>query len=123
MPSTLLDARSMSLNHGLRTVLAGVDVRVDARTRLGLVGPNGSGKSTLLRILAGLQVPDSGTVSRPGSVGYLPQLVGALARTTTLRGELLERLGVAAAERELGTLAGRLASGDLSASEPSRRGA
>jgi ATPase subunit of ABC transporter with duplicated ATPase domains len=118
MPPTLLDARSISLNYGLHTVLDGVDVRVDARTRLGLVGPNGSGKSTLLRILAGLQVPDSGTVSRPGSIGYLPQLVGGPARTATVRAELLERLGVAAAERELGTLAGRLASGDLSATEP-----
>jgi ATPase subunit of ABC transporter with duplicated ATPase domains len=118
MPSTLLDARAISVNYGLRTVLDGVDVRVDARTRLGLVGPNGSGKSTLLRILAGLQHPDAGTLSRPGSIGYLPQLVGALAPTATVRAELLERLGVAPAERELGRVTGRLESGDLSATEP-----
>ncbi|MGI8713940.1 MAG: ABC-F family ATP-binding cassette domain-containing protein [Solirubrobacteraceae bacterium] len=117
MPSTLLDARSISRSFGSRTVLDGVDVRVDAGTRLGLVGPNGSGKSTLLRILACLEAPDSGSVLRPGSVGYLPQLVGGVACTATVRGELLKRLGVAAAERELEALGARLASGDLSVTE------
>jgi ATP-binding cassette subfamily F protein uup len=40
-----------------------------------MVGRNGSGKSTLLRILAGLNQPDSGEVTRRRElmVGYLPQ--------------------------------------------------
>ena len=44
--------------------------------RIGVVGPNGIGKSTLLRLLAGLEPPDSGAVTRepPGlAVTYLPQ--------------------------------------------------
>lgn len=39
----------------------------------GLIGLNGTGKSTLLRLLLGERTPMSGTVERPGSVGYLPQ--------------------------------------------------
>ena len=41
-----------------------------------VVGPNGAGKTTLLRILAGLLVPDEGTVEIPGDRhlrGYIPQ--------------------------------------------------
>ena len=53
MPSTLLDARSITRHHGARTILQDVDVRVDASTRLALIGPNGSGKSTLLRAWPG----------------------------------------------------------------------
>ena len=42
--------------------------------RIGLVGRNGVGKSTLLSLIAGTRAPASGTVSRAGVVGVLPQL-------------------------------------------------
>ena len=54
----------------------------------GLVGANGTGKSTLLRILAGDISPDGGTVSRSGSVAYVPQDVAhrADARADSVMG-------------------------------------
>jgi ATPase subunit of ABC transporter with duplicated ATPase domains len=125
MPSTLLDARSIARHHGARTILDSVDLRVDAGSRLALIGPNGSGKSTLLRILAGLERPDAGTVRAHGTVGYLPQLATETETEATggggpatVRGTILERIGVAAAERRLDALAARLAAGDLTAVEP-----
>jgi len=53
---------------GTRTILAGVSLGLDDGARIGVVGPNGAGKSTLLRLLAGLQVPDEGRVTRAGSL-------------------------------------------------------
>jgi iron(III) transport system ATP-binding protein len=43
-------------------VLHGVDIEVDAGATLALLGPSGCGKTTLLRTVAGLEVPDPGTV-------------------------------------------------------------
>jgi ATPase subunit of ABC transporter with duplicated ATPase domains len=120
MPSTLLDARRITRHHGARTLLDAVDLRVDAGSRIGLIGPNGSGKSTLLRILAGLETPDAGTVAVRGTVGYLPQLAGggAAARDASVRTTILERIGVAPAQRRVDALADALAAGDFDALEP-----
>jgi len=132
MSSALLDARQIVRRHGDQTVLAGVDLRVDAASRIALVGPNGAGKSTLLRIAAGLEEPDGGTVARRGSIGYLPQLAdeadGADAASAppadgpaparggaTVRETILERIGVAPAARELERQTARLDDGDLDA--------
>jgi biotin transport system ATP-binding protein len=51
--------------YGERTVLHGVDVTLTEK-RIGIVGANGSGKSTLARMINGLVVPTSGTVTVDG---------------------------------------------------------
>ena len=118
MPATLLDAHNISRRYGDRTVLDGVDLRVDAGSRIGLIGPNGSGKSTLLRIMAGRERPDSGVVRRFGSVGYLPQMAAEGSRALTVRDTILERVGLAAADHEVERWASALVAGDLAAVEP-----
>ncbi|WP_079406361.1 ABC transporter ATP-binding protein [Streptomyces sp. 3211] len=47
-------------------VVRGVGLDIAPGETVGLVGPNGSGKSSLLRCLAGLRVPDTGTVRYDG---------------------------------------------------------
>lgn len=48
----------------MKTLLAGVNLEVGPRERLGLIGTNGSGKSTLLKLMAGLEPPGEGLVRR-----------------------------------------------------------
>jgi ATPase subunit of ABC transporter with duplicated ATPase domains len=71
-----LAARTITKSFGDTVVLDGLSLTVAPSSRIGVVGPNGVGKSTLLRVLAGIEEPDSGAVTRrpPGlSVAYLAQ--------------------------------------------------
>lgn len=56
-----------------RRVLTDISLTVSSGEIAALIGENGSGKSTLLRIAAGLDEPDAGRVTAPGSVGIFHQ--------------------------------------------------
>jgi putative ABC transport system ATP-binding protein len=60
-------------------ILKDIDLHIGHGEAVGLVGPSGSGKSTLLMVMAGLERPDSGTVTVAGQdLGRLDE--DALAR-------------------------------------------
>jgi len=105
----LLSTSDLTKSYGDRTVLAGVSLAVDPGHRTGLVGENGVGKSTLLRLLAGLEDPDSGSITRPPDLGYLHQEL-PYGPTTTV-GQVVEDAlaGVRDIERELESAATALA--------------
>jgi len=91
----LLGAESLHVEYPTRVVFDGVTLGVDEGDRIGIVGRNGDGKSTLLRILAGVQEPDSGQVTRRGgtTIGVLSQaddLDPDLAVGPTIVGERAE---------------------------------
>ncbi|MGW3660800.1 ABC-F family ATP-binding cassette domain-containing protein [Streptomyces sp. NPDC005151] len=73
MPPPALLARDLVRSLGGRPVLDGVSLTASPGHRIGLIGENGVGKSTLLRVLAGLDEPDAGSVTRPGDLGFLHQ--------------------------------------------------
>ena len=58
---------------GAQQVLRDVTLDIPEGQVLGLLGPNGAGKSTLMKILIGLWRADSGQVSVPEHIGYLPE--------------------------------------------------
>lgn len=63
----MLDVRSVVVRFGSRIVLDRVSLHVGDGEVLALQGPSGSGKSTLLRVVAGLLVPDEGSVWLAGT--------------------------------------------------------
>ena len=94
----MIQVESVSKGYGGQTVLREVTWRIAERERIGLVGPNGAGKTTMCRILAGIEEPDTGRVSRPRhvTVGYLPQEVAGGTTGSVLAEALggFEALGI-----------------------------
>jgi ATPase subunit of ABC transporter with duplicated ATPase domains len=66
-------------------LLDDVSFRVGDGSATALVGPNGAGKTTLLRLLTGELAPSSGTGTRSGGLGVMPQFVGSVRDATTVR--------------------------------------
>ncbi|MCX8061306.1 MAG: ATP-binding cassette domain-containing protein, partial [Anaerolineales bacterium] len=96
----MIVVRKLVKRFGLKTVLRGLDFKVESGEFVAILGPNGAGKTTFLRILATLSKPTLGEVSiggfalpaqaaavrrRLGVVTHLPLLYGDLTAEENLR--------------------------------------
>jgi ABC transport system ATP-binding/permease protein len=68
-PRNLVNLNAVAKSYGSRAVLPGITLGISSGERIGLVGQNGGGKSTLLRLIAGIEQPDAGALTRAGDVG------------------------------------------------------
>jgi sulfate transport system ATP-binding protein len=61
-----IEVRNVTKTFGVTPVLRDVSINVAPGSLTALLGPSGGGKSTLLRVIAGLETPDTGTVTING---------------------------------------------------------
>ena len=73
----MISVEHLSIEFSSRPILDDITFLVNPRDRIALVGKNGAGKTTLLRLLAGVETPTSGRISKMGdiTIGYLPQVM------------------------------------------------
>ena len=82
----MISVNNLHIEFTAKTLFDNVSYVINPRDKIALVGKNGAGKSTMLKIIAGLQQPTSGAVSKSGdvTVGYLPQQMTLSDDTTVL---------------------------------------
>jgi len=55
---------------GHKTVLHDVNLQIDPGEKVGILGRNGAGKSTLIRIMGGISLPNTGTITQEMSLSW-----------------------------------------------------
>ena len=109
MTGTLV-AKGLAGGYAHRTLFESLDLTVAPGDVIGVVGANGAGKSTLLNLLAGLGVPQAGTITLSPAdafVGALPQEHERIPGET-IAGYIARRTGCAEATREMDAAASAL---------------
>ena len=83
----MLSVDNIRVDFGGRNLFHDVSFIVNKRDRIALVGKNGAGKSTLLKIIAGIQQPTEGAITKPRdfSIGYLPQVMNHIDGRTVFQ--------------------------------------
>ncbi len=84
----MISIQNLKVEFSARPLFDNINYVINKSDRIALVGKNGAGKSTMLKIIAGMQLPTGGSVSKPSDVtiGYLPQQM-RLVDNCTLREE------------------------------------
>jgi ATPase subunit of ABC transporter with duplicated ATPase domains len=116
-----IQVSALELRAGPRLLLSGASFRVGEGDKVGLVGRNGAGKTTLTKVLAGEAEPSGGTVTRGGTLGYLPQDPRDVDLQELARDRILSARGLDAAVRRMRLMAERMASTDDAERERSMR--
>lgn len=82
----MISINNLSVEFSAHPLFTDISFVINDTDRIALTGKNGAGKSTLLKILAGLQSPASGNISRPTdiTIGYLPQQMTPADDTTVI---------------------------------------
>ena len=114
MTATLV-AHGLAGAYGHRTLFDSLDLTVAPGDVVGVVGANGAGKSTLLKLLAGIDEPQTGTVSLAPAdafVGWLPQEHERVPGETVVD-HIARRTGCAEATRDMDAAAAALADPSL----------
>ncbi len=114
----LISCQNLKKSYGTHLLFSDLSLGFFSEERLGLIGPNGSGKSTLLKIMAGVEEPSSGNLSKKRDLHliYLAQ-EDCLDPEKTVEEVLFENLPQDdihwSADREIRTLVDGLAFEDL----------
>ncbi len=89
----MINIENLTKSFGGHTLFESVSFRLNPRERLGLVGRNGHGKTTLFKLIAGEELPDSGSISIPKNyrISYVRQDLN-FTRETALK-ECMTGLG------------------------------
>ena len=66
MGNKAITAEALTKYYGKARGIDGLNLEVETGDFFGFIGPNGAGKSTTVKILSGILVPESGTVSVGG---------------------------------------------------------
>ena len=109
----MLTAHHIHKTYGIQPILQDISFNISNNERVGLIGPNGCGKTTLMRILADIELPDSGTVAstRPNlRIGYLAQGMDFHPDQTLQTALNLHPVSEANLEAEITSLASALSS-------------
>lgn len=64
--SEAISIRNLTVQFGKRRILDGVNLDVHKGETLAIIGPSGSGKSTIMKVLTGLLIPNSGSITIDG---------------------------------------------------------
>lgn len=81
----MISLNGVGVSYGSVNILSDISFIVNKGEKVALTGKNGAGKSTVLKMMAGLQTPTAGSLSKINDIriGYLPQEM-AVSDTTTL---------------------------------------
>ena len=96
----IIEVEHIRKRFGTYEALKDVSLRIETGELVALLGPSGSGKTTLLRIIAGLELPDSGVIrlhdedatkstARDRQVGFVFQLFHLIPELTAHQNVLL----------------------------------